>query len=120
MGEILKAYQTLNKVLNLGLTKDQFLVAEAQFKLDFADRVKFPTALQKDPMRLSAEWEVTATLTPRRTALKSTTRQSLAQLTTAAQKQTATAVKLATPRIATTAVKSSKAAAAVKTSKKTK
>jgi hypothetical protein len=100
MGEILKAYQTLNRVLNLGLTKEQFLAAEAQFKLDFADRVKFPSSLQSDPMKLSADWEVTATLTPRRTAIKTVTRQNLAQLTTAAQKQMAT--KLGTATKATT------------------
>ncbi len=103
MGEILKAYQTLNKVLNLGLTKEQFLAAEAQFKLDFADRVKFPATLQKDPMRLAADWEFAATLTPRRTALRSTTRQSLAQLTASAQKQRATAAKAATTKAATVA-----------------
>jgi hypothetical protein len=87
MGEIFTAYQTLNKVLNLGLTKDQFLAAEAQFKLDFAERMKFPTGVTRDPMQLSAEWELTATLTPRRRAIATTTRQSLSQLTATAQTQ---------------------------------
>jgi hypothetical protein len=89
MGEIYTAYQTLNKMLNLGLTREQFMAAEAQFKLDFADRMKFPEALRKDPMQLMADWELTASLTPRRTAIRTATRQTLDQLTSSAVKQRA-------------------------------
>lgn len=80
MGEILKAYQTLNKVLNLGLSRDQMLAAEAQFKLDFAERVKFSKQLTKDATQFSADWEFTGQLTPRRRALKTKTRKTLAKL----------------------------------------
>lgn len=80
MGEILKAYQTLNKVLNLGLSREQMLAAEMQFKIDFAERVKFPKQLTKSANALSADWEFTAQLAPRRRALRSKTRKSLTQL----------------------------------------
>jgi hypothetical protein len=80
MAEIFEAYKSLNRTLNLGLSPQQILAAEAQFKLDFSDRMKFPASLTKDPMALSAEWEFVGTLTPRRRALTSRTTKSLEQL----------------------------------------
>lgn len=87
MGEILTAYQTLNRTLNLGLSKQQMLAAEMQFKIDFAEKMKFPASLTKSPGKLSAEWEVTSTLTPRRRKLRSLTKQSLTQLKSSALKE---------------------------------
>lgn len=80
MGEILKAYQTLNKVLNLGLSRDQMLAAEAQFKVDLGITMKFPKELLRDPTAFSADWEVTGILTPRRRKLRSLTTKTLTQL----------------------------------------
>ncbi|MCP5115809.1 MAG: hypothetical protein GY953_33695 [bacterium] len=80
MGEILKAYQTLNKTLRLGLSREQMLAAEMQFKLDFADKMKFPSALRRNANALSSDWEFTGTLTPRRAKLRAVTSKSLSKL----------------------------------------
>ena len=70
MGEIKKAFDYLNKTLNLGLKPDQIMRAEAGFKLDLGRQEKFPTAaLSRGAMAFSADWEVKGTLVPRKTAL---------------------------------------------------
>ena len=84
MGEILKAYQTLNRTLRLGLSRNQMLAAEMQFKLDFATQKKFPGTIQGNANRLSSDWEFTGTLTPRRRKLRSVTSKSLRTLKTQA------------------------------------
>lgn len=81
MGEIKKAYSVLNKLLNLRLSAKEMMAAEMSYKIDLAERVKFPKSLTRDANKFSAEWEVTTGgLAPRRRKLRSVTKQSLAQL----------------------------------------
>jgi hypothetical protein len=80
MGEIKQAYDFLNKTLKLGLKADQLMVAEAGFKLDLGRQEKFPETLTKDVMQFSADWEVRATLVPRKTALTRKTTKTFEQL----------------------------------------
>jgi hypothetical protein len=80
MGEIKRAYDFLNKTLKLGLKPDQLLVAEAGFKLDLGRQEKFPAALTRDAMRFSADWEVKATLVPRKTVVRTKVNKTYAQL----------------------------------------
>ena len=109
MGEILKAYQTLNRTLKLGLSREQMLAAEMQFKLDFATQVKFPTSLQKNPNTLSSDWEFTGTLTPRRRKMRSVTSKSLARLKADALKtQQLKVAKLAAPVVGSRKVRKKK------------
>lgn len=103
MAEILQAYQTLNKVLKLGLSHDQMMAAEMQFKLDFADRMKFPAAMTKNPTQFSAEWEVVGTLAPRKRAIRTLTKKSLDQLK--AEGLEAAQAKLAKPTSRVAAVR---------------
>jgi len=86
VGEIYNAYSTLNRVLNLGLTRDQIMAAEMQFKIDLAKKMKFPAQLTRNAATFSANWEMTATLTPRRRKLRTLTTKTLTQLKAGALK----------------------------------
>jgi hypothetical protein len=65
MGDILRAYELLNRTHKLGLTKEQLFRAEAEFKLDFAEQERFKKELKADPGQFMADWEFKSHLVPR-------------------------------------------------------
>lgn len=65
MGDIQRAYELLNRTLNLKLSKEALFRAEAIFKFDFARQERFGEGLRRDPSKLMADWEFKSHLVPR-------------------------------------------------------
>jgi len=80
MGDILRAYDLLNRTFRLGLTKQQLFRAEALFKFDFSAQEKFRTDIRKNPEQLMAEWEFRSYLVPRTRAISQSARTSMRQV----------------------------------------
>jgi len=72
MGDILRAYDLLNRTFKLGLSKEQLFRAEARFKFDFSQQQGFKTQLAKDPGKLMADWEFKGHLVPRARPISAT------------------------------------------------
>lgn len=78
MGDILRAYELLNRTFKLGLTKQQLFRAEARFKFDFARQERFKKEHIGDPGKLMADWEFRGQLVPRAKAISQSARTSMA------------------------------------------
>lgn len=77
MGDILKAYDLLNRTYKLGLSKEQLFRAEARFKFDFSKQERFKKELASDPGQLMADWEFRSHLVPRAKPISATARASM-------------------------------------------
>lgn len=65
MGELFEALQILNRTYDLGLSGQQILRAEADFKQILAERVNFPKEFRANDQRLAGQWEIMTYLKPR-------------------------------------------------------
>lgn len=77
MGDILRAYDLLNRTFKLGLTKAQIFRAEQAFKLDLAQQQRFRREETRDANQLMADWELKTYLVPRARAISATARASM-------------------------------------------
>lgn len=77
MGDIFKAYQQLDKALNLGLSKDRLgaMRAEGKMKFDFAEVMGY-----KVDQNFLQDWEFVVSLVPRRKALTSAQKTLLVEV----------------------------------------
>ncbi len=89
MGDILRAYDLLNRTFRLGLTKAQIFRAEQQFKLDFAQQQRFKKEATRNPNQLMADWEFQTHLVPRARAISATARASMEKAVAAEAKRPA-------------------------------
>lgn len=77
MGDILRAYDLLNRTFRLGLSKEQLFRAEARFKFDFSQQERFKKELARDPGQLMADWEFRSHLVPRAKPISASARASM-------------------------------------------
>lgn len=76
MGDIFRAYQQLDKALNLGLSNERLavMVAEGKMKLDFGEVMGY-----KVDKKFLEDWEFVLSLAPRRKALTSAQKRLLTE-----------------------------------------
>jgi hypothetical protein len=67
VADVSNAYNFLNESLRLGLSAKQLAVAEARFRLDFADRMGYK--VDRDVPDFHENWEFITRLEPRNTPL---------------------------------------------------
>lgn len=89
MGDILRAYDLLNRTFKLGLTKAQIFRAEQAFKLDLAKQQRFKATETRDANQLMADWELKTYLVPRARAISATARASMEKAVAAEAKKRA-------------------------------
>jgi hypothetical protein len=80
MGDILRAYELLNKTHELGLTKEQLFRAEAAFKFDFGRQERFTRSIKEDPGEFLADWEFKGHLVPRARPITAKAKASMSDL----------------------------------------
>lgn len=80
MGDILRAYELLNRTHKLGLTKEQLFRAEAGFKFDFGRQEHFKEEVRADPGQFMADWEFKSHLVPRAKPIAEKARASMNEI----------------------------------------